>query len=185
MDASVLAWIAAAVPLLYYVQQTWGLLRLDLKVGTNDPKFASDTFIELLNAGRRTMLICDDGNDMEGSIYNSQVVVDAVGNRLEDNRELRLLCLFNSEEETLFTRRFAGHPQVAMKRGMQPRREIHFKIIDGGEKGYVSSHRLGANERRYRLYNCSRTPKRIRDAALGRHVQDMQALFPQVEVAVA
>ena len=72
-----------------------------------------------------------------------------------------------------------------MKRGVQSRRDIHFKIIDDGRKGYVSSHPIGAAERRYRLYDCSRVPAAIRDAALGHHVRAMKARFTDMEAAVA
>ena len=181
----VVVWLAALLPLLYYVWRTWGLLRLRLQVGMNDTKFATDTFIELLRDARHTMMICDDGNDMPGSIYNTPAVIDAVTARLKANPSLRLLCLFSSADDTMFTKTFDGHAQVHMKRGVQPRRDIHFKIIDHGRRGYVSAHPLGSTERRYRLYDCSRTPDDIREAALGRHLHDMQSLFPQVEAAGA
>ena len=172
-------WLVAAAPLAYYVCRTWGLLRLKLSVGLNDAKLAADAFQALLKDARHTMLICDDGNDMPESIYNNDTIVNATGARLEANPDLRLFCLFCSTDETKFTRRFATNPQVKMKRGVQPRRDIHFKIIDGGRQGYVSSHPLGSSERRYRLYDCSRVPERIRDAALGRHVRDMESNFAE------
>ena len=183
--AVVALWVVAALPALYFVWRTRGLLKLDLQVGKNDSKFATDTFIELLNDARQVMMICDDGNDMDGSIYNSARIIDAVDTRLQANAELRLLCLFCSDDDTEFTKWFSDHPRVDMRRGRQPRRDVHFKIIDLGRRGYVSAHPLGATERRYRLYDCSRTPGDIREAALGRHVRDMQAVFPNAEVACA
>ena len=179
----VVVWLAVvsalALPVLYYVRRTWGLLRLRLDVGVNDSSFAADIFIELLRDARDSMLICDDGNKMEGSLYNAEDVIDAVEEQLRANRNLRLQCLFNYGDETLFTKKFEKHPRVKMKRGIQPRRDIHFKIIDRGRRGYVSAHPLGSTARRYRLYDCSHAPDNIREAALGRHVQDMQRMFPQ------
>ena len=180
-----LAIIAIAVPLLYYVYRTAGLLRLGLQVGMNDSGFAAETFVELLKDAERTMLICDDGNSMADSIYDREDVVAQVLDRLQANPRLRIACLFFSSDDTAFTRRLDGHARVTLKRGVQPRRDIHFKIIDGGRKGYVSSHPIGAAERRYRLYDCSRVPASIRDAALGHHIHAMKAQFPDVEAAVA
>lgn len=182
MDALALAWAVATIPLLYYVWQVWGLLGLVLEVGTDDGQFAARTFVSLLNDASRTMLICDDGNDAKWSIYNDRAACDAVDSRLQTNPELQLRCLFSSDDETLFTRRFADHPRVNMQRGMSPRRSIHFRIIDEGKKGYVSSHPPGGGER-YRFYDCSRVPQRIRDEALGRHVRDMQARFASTKAA--
>ena len=65
-------------------------------------------------------MICDDGNNMNGSIYNSARIIDAVDTRLQTNAELRLLCLFCSDDDTKFTERFSGHPQVDMRRGPPP-----------------------------------------------------------------
>ena len=69
-------------------------------------------------------------------------------------------CLFSSNDETGFTEAFADQ-RVYLKRGVQPRRDVHFKIIDG-RKGYVSAHPPGAFERRYRSYDCSKVAPHIR-----------------------
>ena len=180
-----LAITATVIPLLYYVYRTAGLLRLGLQAGMNDSRFAAETFVELLKDAERTMLICDDGNSMTDSIYDREDVATQALDCLKANPRLRIACLFFSNDDTVFTRRLDGHPRVVMKRGVQPRRDIHFKIIDDGRKGYVSSHPIGAAERRYRLYDCSRVPAAIRDAALGHHVRAMKARFTDMEAAVA
>lgn len=183
--AAWLAIIATAVPLLYYVYRTAGLLKLGLQVGRNDNSLAAETFVRLLKDAERTVLICDDGNSMADSIYEQEDIANQVLDCLKASPRLRIMCLFFSNDETVFTRTLDGHAQVIMKRGVQPRRDIHFKIIDDGRKGYVSSHPVGAAERRYRFYDCSRVPASIRDAALGRHIRAMKAEFPDMEAAVA
>ena len=180
MDALlVLTAVAAILP---YLRQTWGLLLLGLQVGTNDSAFAAESFIKLINAADRTMLICDDGNKMEGSLYENQMVVAAIQVRLQTNEALRLYCLFSSEDQTLFRERLEGHERVIVK-VVRPRRQIHFKIIDGGQQGYVSSHPPGAHERQYRLYDCTRTPRSLREQIFGRHIRGMQDVFPETAVA--
>ena len=44
--------------------------------------------------------------------------------------------------------------------------------------------RPDAFEKRYRSYDCTRAPKHIRQAALGRHLDSMKGIFPE-ERAVA
>lgn len=180
-----LATLAALSAPAFFVWRTWGLLRLDLKVGMNDDSFVRRTFIALLNEAEREMWICDDGNSFPESIYNAAEVVEAVRHRLSRNEGLHVYCLFSSNEETRFTKDFGDHPRVHMKRGVQPRRDIHFKIIDDSRKGYVSAHPPGAFERSYRSYDCSRVPKHIRQAALGRHLDSMTGHFQEAERAVA
>ena len=170
---------ALSAPVVFFVWRTWGLLFLNLQVGMNDDSFVQSTFVALLNEAEREMWICDDGNDFPESIYNTAEVVDAVDRRLRDNKGLHVYCLFSSKDDTAFTRAFGDHPQVHMKRGVRPRRDIHFKIIDDSRKGYVSAHPLGSSERGYRSYDCSKVPKHIRHAALGRHRDSMVDHFPE------
>ena len=171
----------ATVPLLYYIWMTFGLLLLRLEVDMNDSRVAAEAFIELLRDAKRTMLICDDGNDMPDSIYNADDVIEATRTALAANPDLQLQCLFSSDDETRFSRAFAREPRVIIKR-QGPRRDVHFRIIDGGQKGYVSAHAFGSGMRRYRKYDCSRRliPGHVREAALGRHVRSIQGLFPKV-----
>lgn len=175
MDTWMLVLTAVAtVPHLYYVWMTFGLLLLRLEVDMNDSRVAAEAFIDLLRDARRTMLICDDGNDMPDSIYNADDVIEATRAALATNADLQLQCLFSSDDETRFSKAFAREPRVLIKR-QGPRRDVHFRIIDGGRKGYVSAHG-------YRKYDCSRRliPGHIREAALGRHVRSIQGSFPKV-----
>ena len=185
MDVMALVWLGALSVPAFVAWRTWGLLRLDLKVGMNDDRFAQSTFIELLDEADRKMWICDDGNTFPESIYNAEAVVEAVRHRLEENRDLHLYCLFSSDDDTRFTKAFDGHPRVHMDRGVQPRRDVHFKIIDDARKGYVSAHPPGSFERRYRSYDCSDVPSHIRQAALGRHVDSIAGRWDHREGAVA
>lgn len=184
MDAVAIAWIVAAVPLVGYIWMTWGLLFLRLEVDMNDPGVAARAFTELLDDAAHTMWICDDGNDMPDSLYNMDHIVEAVKRKLNENENLRLLCLFSCADETKFSAAFADEPRVIMKT-QQPRRSVHFKIIDDAAKGYVSSHSYESTERRYRKYDCRHffVFDHIREAALGRHVRGVRNLFPEVAVA--
>ena len=180
---SALLWILALAAPAFYAWRTWGLLGLNLKVGMNGHAIAKDTFIALLNDAESAMWICDDGNDFPDSIYNMPEIVTAIEERLRRNDRLRLFCLFSSDEKTCFTQAFEKNPRVRIRR-VRPRRDIHFKIIDNGAKGCVSAHPHGSFKGRYRSYDCTRAPKHIRQAALGRHLDGMKDIFSE-ERAVA
>ena len=172
----------AGLAVVAYIVLTWDILMLDFEVGTNDSTIATETFIKLVNSADRSLLICDDGNRMEGSIYENESVVEAVQKRLRDNAALCVYCMFSSDDDTLFRRVFRGNDRVKVK-VVKPRRQIHFKIVDGGRYGYVSAHSQGSDERNYRRYNCSRTSQRFRERVFGHHIRSMSNVFPEAEVA--
>ena len=176
MDLVLYAWIVGACAIGYYLYNTRGLSKLVLEVGTNDEYVAAKYFTEFVNDAKEDFLIRDDGNDMSGSLYNNTEIVDAVTARLHENPKLRIRCLFYSKDDTLFTKTLCENPQVVIHRGGE-RHRVHFKIIDHGLKGYLSSHEYGESDRRYRMYDCSHVPARVRDATLGRHVRTMQDVF--------
>lgn len=157
--------------ILYYIWKSWGFLFLGLRIGKNDPQFVTDTFKELLADAKQNLLLCDDGNIMPGSLYEDKRVVKAISERLTENQDLEIFCIFHSRDDTEFIRQFANNPRVHMARGVLPRPAVHFKIIDDGKKGYLTAHDFESSDRNYRLYNCSWVPASVRDKALGRHVR--------------
>lgn len=181
MLEALLVGVALSAP-AFFAWRTFGLLKLKLQVGMNDDDVARSTFLALLEEAKEEMWICDDGNNFPESIYNKSAVVDRIERRLDTNENLWLLCLFSSDDETLFSRTFADHPRVKIRR-MKPRRDVHFKIIDRGVKGYVSAHAPESLDRNYRSYDCSDVPQHIRQAALGRHLDGMTGIFPERAVA--
>ena len=181
--STVLVVIVASLPVVYYVQQTWGLLLLKMDVGTNDNQFATRTFIELLQDARETMMVCDDGNKMEDSIYESDEVVNAIETALKSNPQLRLLCLFSSEDETLFTQKFEKTNKLRSSGQDRDETSTSRSSTKASRLRFDPSVQLGrATVQAVRL---SRVPVNIREAALGRHVRDMRAHFPTTEAAVA
>ena len=184
MDMWLVALVIGVPPVVLYVWNTWDLLLLQVDVGKNSTQLATRAFLDLVEAAEREMMICDDGNNMAESLYNSEVVVKAVEDRLEGNPELRILCVFFSDDDTLFVKTFDGNERVKVRRGVKPRRDIHFKIIDAGRKGYISAHPYGATERRYKWYDCSRVRERTRQEIFGSYLGDMRTVFPS-EAAVA
>lgn len=169
-------------PAAYVWWSTRDLRNIHLAVGNNNTALATTTFLRLLEEAEHTMLVSDDANDMEESIYNNTDVIQATLQRLEDRKELHLYCLFFSPdyERTKFVEALTEHQQVSIKR-VEPRRDIHVKIADNGKLGYLTSHPIGASDRRYRFYDCSGAPESVRQEIFGHHLGTMQAYFPELE----
>ena len=158
----------------YYVYRTWHLIPMQVERGLNSDNFTAAAFIGLVNETHGMMLVCDDGNKMPGSIYESAEVVKAVQAKLELEPEFRMRCLFSSEESTEFREAFSDHDRVEI-RTADRRREIHYKIINGGRKGYLSVHLEGERERQYAIY--SRVYGRARQEIFGLHMDDINRAF--------
>ena len=166
-----------------YIWKSYGFLFLGLRLGTNDPEFVTNTFDKLLFEARDNLLLCDDGNIMVGSIYENKSIIATIAGKLKENQEFEIFCVFHSNDDTEFIKHFSNNHRVHIARGVSPRPEVHFKIIDDGKKGYLTVHDLESLKRHYRLYDCSWVPKSIKDAALGRHVQWAKAVIERTSDA--
>ena len=150
--------LIVAVGILY---RGWAFLRVSTVVDWNSDKTAERNFLALLQEATESMVVYDDGNEMEGSIYQNQQVVDAVREKLSKNPGFRLSCYFNFDHAMLFTKELAQHPRVRIVTGHgdRPDDDVHYKIIDGGLKAHISRHEVASQERRYRTIDCTRVPK--------------------------
>ena len=130
-------------------------------VDWNSDKTAERNFLALLQEATESMVVYDDGNEMEGSIYQNRQVVDAVREKLSKNPGFRLSCYFNFDDAVLFTKELEQHPRVRIVTGHgdRPDDDVHYKIIDGGLKAHISRHEVASQERRYRMIDCTRVPK--------------------------
>ena len=150
-------------------------LQVSTASGWNSDETAAAQFIGLLDEAATSMVVHDDGNKMEGSIYENEEVVDAVRRKLSDNRHFRLSCHFNFDASLRFTSELAGCDGVRIEvgNGTRPDDDIHYKIIDGGLKAHVSHHELDSRERWYKVIDCSGVPRRllahVTDVLLGRY----------------
>ncbi len=166
--------VVVAIVCAPYIRKLCELSTLKLEVGTNDNRLATGMFLALLNDAECEMLVCDDGDQMEESIYENSDVIQAVRVKLEANPRFKMRCMFYSDDETKFRTAFRDQDRVDIK-VVKCRRDIHFKIIDDGRKGYVSKHPRGESERAYRSY--AGGPQAIRELALRRHITDINGIF--------
>ena len=160
VGTGVILCLVVAVRIIY---RGWAFLQVSTTSDWNSDHTAVEHFVALLNEAEKNMVVYDDGNKMEGSIYESQEIVEAVRQKLSENPHFRLSCYFNFGDSTLFTEAFAGSPgvQIEVGQGDRPDDDVHYKIIDGGLKAHLSRHKLSSKKRRCKVIDCSNVPRRL------------------------
>lgn len=149
----------------------------------NDNASALRSLLGMLNEAQESLIICDDGENSGGSLDNDSRVIEAVQEKLKDNPLFEVRCLFNCNDELLFRKELKGERQVdvRIRSNSAPEDGIHYKIIDGGTKAYVSRHALRSKKGRYKIVDCTRVPPRYRadmaDSLLGMYKEDFEHAF--------
>ena len=139
---------------LYLIFSVQGDLIDDTKRGVNSDEEAERMFLSLVAETRREIVIHDDGDDTDVSIYNNDQVLVALRERIREH-DIQIRCLFNDEEPGLKLLRLAReHPEnvhVWYMKGARPDHDTHYKIVDGGRLVHLSQHAHGESERMYVL----------------------------------
>lgn len=159
----------------------WAMMRVERTPNQfNDDESAIDKVIPLVEEAEVSLEIYDDGDDFTGSMYNNDAFVQSVIQKLDKNKEFVVECLFNeNEEDLLFTKELVNHPRVSIYvRQKGGRNQIHYKIIDGGVRAYLSVHAERSRERAFKEVNCSKVPASKRDSV-------MRTLFEDIRQDVA
>ena len=173
---NVLGWMAVAsfaactVVIVWVLHRTFQYLYVNVSPERiNDDNSVVSNFIELLDEARTSMILYDDGNDTDGAVYNDSRVIDAVRRKLRSNPDFELRCLFNCDEHVKLREEFTNEPQVDIRTRSDGGRErkVHYKIIDGGIKAYLSRHELGSSRRRCKIVDCTNVSKRHRSRVAG------------------
>ena len=185
-----LGWAAAAIFTASTVIMIWMLHRAfqyaDVKVTpaqVNDDNSVAGNFIELLDEAQTSMILCDDGNNRDGSVYNDPRVIAAVRSKLRGTPEFKLQCLFDCNEDVRFRTEFANEPQVEIRtrKHMGSSGGVYYKIIDQGMKAYLSRHERGSREHICKIVDCTSVSRRhrtrIADSVLGKYTADFASAF--------
>ena len=82
--------------------------------------------------------------------------------KLSENERFKLSCCFNFNHDMPFTKELKGHSRVriVIGHGNRPGDDVHYKIIDEGIKAHISRHEVASQEKRYRVIDCTRVPRR-------------------------
>ena len=146
----------------------------------NDDDSVVSNFIELLDEARTTMVVYDHGNDTEGSLYNDRRVIDAVRSKLRAHPDFQMQCLFNCDHDVKFRKELANEERVniSTRSDWDNAGKIHYKMIDGGVKAYLSPHELGSRKRKFKIVDCTtvaeRHRSRVAEGVLGKHKADFE-----------
>ncbi|MCY3604281.1 MAG: hypothetical protein OXH45_00845 [Gammaproteobacteria bacterium] len=155
-------WVVIAILALgfltsvYLIASVQGDLRLREESGLNTDEQATAMFIDLLKQTRRRIDIHDDGNDFEGSMYNSLEVIGVLREKMQE-RNIKVRCLFNDANQPLELLKLAQTEEIGNRieiwylNGGRQEPDTHYKIVDGGRLVHLSRHGHGASERGYRL----------------------------------
>lgn len=190
---SVLALAFAAGPVVIFAYGAMVLSRdhylqfVDSKErGENNDSLTKKHFLALLRDAKKSIVIYDDGNKLAGSIYVDPEILRALQQKLEETPGFEVQCLFNCSDPDLpFRTEFSQHSSVKIRTraSNKPEFPVHYKIIDGGEKAYLSSHGLGETKREFQIVDCTAVPRWYRryakDTILRDYKQDFNRAFAE------
>lgn len=130
--------------------------RMDMNIrittGENNDDEAANMLVDLIGAAQESIIIHDDGDNTERSVYNDKRVLEAFRNRLKSKPELEIKCLFNDNDDIEFaklTDEFKGRVSIWHSNKKRPEHDVHYKIVDDGRIVYLSEHRHGESEREF------------------------------------
>ena len=153
----------------------------------NSDEDAVSMFINLIRLAKDQIEVFDDGNKMEGSMYESEDVVNELVRKLKDNDQFKARFFFNTDEELLLRRELEDHERVEIYVGAvpgagRPEDETHYKIIDNGLIAHLSNHVYGAGERTFEVLDCRKVlPEKLSKVAklkFGRLRDGVKQRFP-------
>lgn len=135
-------------------------------------------FIRVLSAAKESVVIHDDGDRIDGTVYEDERVINAVRQQLEKHQALKIRCLFNDREELALVQRIgAAYPDrfhAFYRRGPRPVGDVHYKIADGGVLGHLSAHRHRQPERSFKLLDCTQAKPRTRRSVFGKYLKQFE-----------
>ena len=158
--ATVIAYALAVASILWAL---WALARGTGRMGVrrftgvNDGDTAKRYFLLLLSQARRQMIVYDDGDDAEESIYKDDEVLSAIESKLSSHPEFTMRCLFNCAPPKALREKFEALPCVDLRTtglGEKAPRDPHLKVIDGGRMAYLTRHSFGSRSTPYELVDC-------------------------------
>ena len=124
--------------------------------GVNDNSSAVYNFKKQIQKTKKSICIFDDGNYMEGSIYNDQGVVDLLEKKITQEK-INLNIQFNNKDDLLINK-LVEYDKVQIRYNPKKNRdpnENHFRISDEGRYCYISKHKHGVEKRVFDVYQKS------------------------------
>ena len=145
------------------IWMTFNLLTVRKERIRNDDQVAKDTFLEVLNSAKRTLIVRDDGDD-PSSLYFDDDVAEQVRARLRESPRLAMRVLFNYRTDgnklAALQTEFQSRDRLDIRYLLpqqRPFKEVHGKIADLGRRGCLSAHERGSTERDLEKFDCSKS----------------------------
>lgn len=178
LSAAVFA-VCAGISIWVTCRIVMPLLLVRAKAGLHDDSGAVGHFLDLLSAARKSMIVYDDGNGRQGTVYKDARVIDAVRKKLDECPGFELRCLFNGDADLPFKQAFANETRIVIRTRdrMLGAQDTYYQIIDGGKQAYLSRHVLGASIRKYKMIDFSDVPERRVARAAGFALGEYQRDF--------
>ncbi len=154
--------------------------------GMNDDEMVDGLFERLLRAAQREFIIHDDGDAADKSVYNDDAVMAALRDRMRENKRLRTRIYFNYRRDlkvNAVAREFGDRLEIRYNPGVRPKRDVHYKIIDGGVQGHLSLHDPGSGDRKFEFFDCSRASGWMRRKLFGDHRENFERDFAVADLA--
>lgn len=180
LETIVIILIASVPTLAAVVMWCWSWDRVHVRVrsGVNDDEAAADMFIRVLSAAKESVVIHDNGDRIDGTVYEDERVINAVRQQLEKHQALKIRCLFNDREELALVQRIgAAYPDrfhAFYRCGPRPVGDVHYKIADGGVLGHLSAHGHRQPERSFKLLDCTQAKPRTRRSVFGKYLKQFE-----------
>ena len=177
VSAMVLAAVVIAVGVSVWMTHDHSLLRVTNV--DNDNADAIMHFGAVLGRAERELLVHDDGDKTDGSLYDHEETIQAVRGRLDAFPELEIRCLLNFNEGVKMadlSEKYGPRFQVRYL-GQRPSNDVHFKIADGGKMAYLSVHPKGVAERKSQIIEDMGASDRTRKRCLGGLIEDFNEGF--------
>ena len=151
----------------------------------NDDEDAIRHFLTVLGKAERELLVHDDGDKTNGSLYDDEKAVQAVRDRLQTCPDLKVRCLLNFKADirmTALSEEYGTRFQVRYLH-QRPVDDVHFKIADGGKMAYLSVHPRGVTERQGQVIEDLGAREYVRKRRLGGLIDDFNEGFAKAHAA--
>lgn len=161
--------LVMSAPTVWFMYRAHQHCRFSTVAVINDNPEAIARFTETLDHASTELLIHDDGDEVEGSLYNDDSAIQAIRDRLNECPELEIRCLLNFNEGVRMkdlSDEFGKRFQVRYLH-QRPVDDVHFKIADRGKWAYISTHRKGDTERDGEVCDGTRASERVRRYYVG------------------
>lgn len=143
-------------------------------------------FMRVIEEANEQVIIHDDGDSVEESIYNNKAVVAALDRRLKDSPRLNVRILFNSPGVQLdileLAKKHGDRVRIRYRKDGRPVGDIHYKIADR-RMGYFSEHDEGSTDRKVWIYEFQDAPRRARDRVFGDPIRRFEQEFAEARAA--